>query len=102
MMWSSDHISTYSGFEVCAVPSVIISHTFARVLGFLLLPLYVLLPIWHLWRTGKRVKDSIAARARDDSAGLSHLAYKVRLLEVQDRAEQDILYGVKRGSNRYR
>jgi len=63
--------------------------TASSVVGYILLPFYVLGPVWYLWSIGKRVKGSIC--------GEGDLDYKANLEEVQRKASQDLITDVKTG-----
>mmetsp|Transcript_30511 Transcript_30511/g.60584 ORF Transcript_30511/g.60584 Transcript_30511/m.60584 type:complete len:254 (-) Transcript_30511:311-1072(-) len=67
--------------------------TASSVVGYILLPFYVLGPVWYLWSIGKRVKGSIC--------GEGDLDYKANLEEVQRKASQDLITDVKTGDDNY-
>ena len=88
--WGSDSPS-YTGFGPCAETSVIVYNLATRVVGFILLPFYMLVHLWFVWR---RVKDELGAEGDVD--------YKEHLDKVQSEAEEDLVVDVKTGEDRKR
>ena len=65
----------------------------SSVMGYILVPFYILFPIWYLWRIAKKVKDSL-------TGGVDGLDYEASLDDIQRKAKQDVLVDPKTGKDR--